>query len=83
METSKNPRYYFDLRKERKNAADKGESAYTPASGRAGHCRTWRGTRLHCRGRRAAILKKGRIALIDNAQVNAAQRARALGVAGR
>src|SRR5438270_3560210 len=30
METSKNPRYYFDLRKERKNAA-KGESAYTPA----------------------------------------------------
>ena len=30
MEKSKNPRYYFDLRKERKNAA-KGESAYTPA----------------------------------------------------
>jgi aspartate aminotransferase-like enzyme len=30
METSKQPRYYFDLRKERKNAA-KGESAYTPA----------------------------------------------------
>jgi aspartate aminotransferase-like enzyme len=29
-ETSKNPRYYFDLRKERKNA-QKGESAYTPA----------------------------------------------------
>jgi aspartate aminotransferase-like enzyme len=30
MEISLNPRYYFDLRKERKNAA-KGESAYTPA----------------------------------------------------
>jgi aspartate aminotransferase-like enzyme len=30
METSKNPRYYFDLRKERKSAAA-GESAYTPA----------------------------------------------------
>jgi aspartate aminotransferase-like enzyme len=30
METAKNPRYYFDLRKERKSAA-KGESAYTPA----------------------------------------------------
>ena len=30
METAKNPRYYFDLRKERKNAV-KGESAYTPA----------------------------------------------------
>ena len=31
METSKSPRYYFDLRKERKSAA-KGESAYTPAT---------------------------------------------------
>jgi aspartate aminotransferase-like enzyme len=31
METAKSPRYYFDLRKERKNAA-KGESAYTPAT---------------------------------------------------
>ena len=30
METRKNPRYYFDLRKERKSAAA-GESAYTPA----------------------------------------------------
>jgi aspartate aminotransferase-like enzyme len=29
MEATYNPRYYFDLRKERKNAA-KGESAYTP-----------------------------------------------------
>ena len=29
MEKAKSPRYYFDLRKERKNAA-KGESAYTP-----------------------------------------------------
>ncbi|MHB8301320.1 MAG: pyridoxal-phosphate-dependent aminotransferase family protein [Acidobacteriaceae bacterium] len=29
METTKNPRYYFDLRKERK-VASKGESAYTP-----------------------------------------------------
>src|SRR3989441_1596954 len=31
METAKNPRYYFDFRKERK-AATKGESAYTPAT---------------------------------------------------
>ncbi|HYE24687.1 MAG TPA: alanine--glyoxylate aminotransferase family protein [Clostridia bacterium] len=30
METSRQPRYYFDLRKERKNAAN-GESSYTPA----------------------------------------------------
>jgi aspartate aminotransferase-like enzyme len=31
MESTKNPRYYFDLLKERKSAA-KGESAYTPAT---------------------------------------------------
>jgi aspartate aminotransferase-like enzyme len=31
METTKSPRYYFDLRKERKAAA-KGESSYTPAT---------------------------------------------------
>jgi aspartate aminotransferase-like enzyme len=31
MESSRSPRYYFDLRKERKTAA-KGESAYTPAT---------------------------------------------------
>jgi len=30
METAKSPRFYFDLRKERKSAA-KGESSYTPA----------------------------------------------------
>ena len=50
METSKNPRYYFDLRKERKNAA-KGESAYTPAV--ALDRRPRRRARLHRRpGRR-------------------------------
>jgi aspartate aminotransferase-like enzyme len=31
METAKSPRYYFDFRRER-NAAAKGESAYTPAT---------------------------------------------------
>jgi aspartate aminotransferase-like enzyme len=31
MESTKNPRYYFDFRKERKSAA-KGETAYTPAT---------------------------------------------------
>jgi len=31
METTKNPRYYFDLRKERKSAA-KAETAYTPST---------------------------------------------------
>ena len=50
METSKNPRFYFDLRKERKNAV-KGESAYTPAVAAGGGSR--RGPGLHCRpGRR-------------------------------
>src|SRR5499427_3254311 len=31
MEAARNPRYYFDLRKERKNGA-KGESSYTPST---------------------------------------------------
>ena len=31
MEINKSPRYYFDLRKERKSAA-KGETAFTPAT---------------------------------------------------
>ena len=43
METSTQPRYYFDLRKERKSCA-KGESAYTPV-GRP-HRRHGRGPRL-------------------------------------
>ena len=52
METSKNPRYYFDLRKERKNAV-KGESAYTPAVALVAGL--GRGAGLHCRagGRRS------------------------------
>ena len=37
MDSSKNPRYYFDLRKERKNAV-KGESAYTPAVALVAFC---------------------------------------------
>ncbi len=52
MEISLNPRYYFDLRKERKNAA-KGESAYTPCGG--ADCGAGRGFRLYRRsgGRRS------------------------------
>jgi aspartate aminotransferase-like enzyme len=68
METSKNPRYYFDLRKERKNAA-KGESAYTPAVALIAGL----GAALdYIAGQAGGDLEKGRIALIDNAQVNAA-----------
>jgi aspartate aminotransferase-like enzyme len=68
METSKNPRYYFDLRKERKNAV-KGESAYTPAVALVAGL----GAALdYIAGQAGGDLEKGRIALIDNAQVNAA-----------
>jgi aspartate aminotransferase-like enzyme len=68
MEASKNPRYYFDLRKERKNAV-KGESSYTPAVALVAGL----GAALdYIAGQAGGDLEKGRIALIDNAQVNAA-----------
>ena len=68
MEKSTNPRYYFDLRKERKNAV-KGESAYTPAVALVAGL----GAALdYIAGQAGGDLEKGRIALIDNAQVNAA-----------
>jgi aspartate aminotransferase-like enzyme len=68
MEKSKNPRYYFDLRKERKNAV-KGESAYTPAVALVAAL----GAALdYIAGQAGGDLEKGRIALIDNAITNAA-----------
>ena len=68
METSKNPRYYFDLRKERKNAV-KGESAYTPAVALVAGL----GAALdYIAGQAGGDLERGRVALVDNAQVNAA-----------
>jgi aspartate aminotransferase-like enzyme len=68
METAKNPRYYFDLRKERKNAV-KGESAYTPAVALVAGL----GAALdYIAGQAGGDLEKGRIALVNNAQVNAA-----------
>jgi aspartate aminotransferase-like enzyme len=67
MESAKNPRYYFDLRKERKNAV-KGESAYTPAVALVAGL----GAALdYIAGQAGGDLEKGRNALIDNAQVNA------------
>jgi aspartate aminotransferase-like enzyme len=67
MEKSTNPRYYFDLRKERKNAV-KGESAYTPAVALVAAL----GAALdYIAGQAGGDLEKGRIALVDNAQVNA------------
>jgi len=68
METSKNPRFYFDLRKERKNQG-KGETAYTPAVALVAGL----GAALdYIAGQAGGDLEKGRIALIDNAKVNAA-----------
>jgi aspartate aminotransferase-like enzyme len=68
MEKAKSPRYYFDLRKERKNAV-KGESAYTPAVALVAGL----GAALdYIAGQAGGDLEKGRIALVDNAQVNAA-----------
>lgn len=68
MEKSTNPRFYFDLRKERKNAV-KGESAYTPAVALVAGL----GAALDFIASQAGgDLEKGRIALINNAEVNAA-----------
>jgi aspartate aminotransferase-like enzyme len=67
-EKSTNPRYYFDLRKERKNAA-KGESAYTPAVALIAAL----GAALdYIANQAGGDLEAGRKLLIDNAQLNAA-----------
>jgi aspartate aminotransferase-like enzyme len=67
MDSSKNPRYYFDLRKERKNQG-KGETAYTPAVSLVAGL----GAALDFIAEQGGgDLEKGRIALIDNAQTNA------------
>src|SRR5260370_17330394 len=68
METTKSPRYYFDLRKERK-AASKGESAFTPATSLiAGLGAAFDFIRTAGNGDLAA----GRDALIANAELAAA-----------
>jgi len=65
METTTSPRYYFDLRKERKSAA-KGESAYTPATSlfaALGAALTF------VRGMGSGNLVKGREDLVHNAEI--------------
>src|ERR1700675_5023250 len=65
MDTTTSPRYYFDLRKERKSAA-KGESAYTPATSLFAAL----GAALEfVRGMGDGDLSKGREALVDNAEL--------------
>ncbi len=74
MEATYNPRYYFDLRKERKNAA-KGESAYTPPVALIAAL----GASLNYIAGQAATAEKpegdlaeGRKKLVDNAETCAA-----------
>jgi aspartate aminotransferase-like enzyme len=68
MEATYNPRYYFDLRKERKNAA-KGESAYTPSVALIAAM----GAALdYIAGQADGNLVEGRIKLVDNAGICAA-----------
>lgn len=68
MEASYNPRYYFDLRKERKNAKN-GESAYTPAVALIAAL----GAALdYIAGQADGNLVEGRKKLIENAETIAA-----------
>jgi aspartate aminotransferase-like enzyme len=65
METATSPRFYFDLRKERKSAA-KGETAYTPATSLFAAL----GAALEfIRGMGAGDLAKGREELVNNAEL--------------
>ena len=65
METTKSPRYYFDLRKERKSAA-KGESAFTPATSLIAAL----GAALeYVRQMGDGDLAAGRVALVDGAEL--------------
>jgi aspartate aminotransferase-like enzyme len=65
METTKSPRFYFDLRKERKAAA-KGEAANTPATSLFAAL----GAALEfIRGMGNGDLAKGREVLVDNAEL--------------
>ncbi len=68
MESTYNPRYYFDLRKERKNAKN-GESAYTPAVALIAAL----GAALdYIAGQAGGDLVAGRKALVENAETIAA-----------
>jgi aspartate aminotransferase-like enzyme len=65
METTNSPRYYFDLRKERKSAA-KGESAFTPATSLFAAM----GAALEfIRAMGKGNLSKGREELVNNAEL--------------
>ena len=70
MEATYNPRYYFDLRKERKNAKN-GESAYTPAVAliaALGAALDWIAAQASTPENPAGNLAEGRKRLVDNAE---------------
>ncbi len=68
MESTKSPRYYFDLRKERKAAA-KGESAFTPATSLIAALAA---ALDYVRQMGDGDLAAGRVALVDGAELCAA-----------
>lgn len=79
MESAKNPRYYFDLRKERKNGA-KGESSYTPSTALVAALAA---ALDYIREQGSGDLAAGRKLLVDNAETAAAMTraaAKALGL---
>ena len=70
MEATYNPRYYFDLRKERKNAKN-GESAYTPAVAliaALGAALDWIAAQAATADNPAGNLAEGRKKLVNNAE---------------
>jgi aspartate aminotransferase-like enzyme len=74
MEATYNPRYYFDLRKERKNAR-LGESAYTPAVAliaALGAAFDWIAAQAATAENPAGSLVEGRKLLVENAETIAA-----------
>ena len=84
METTYNPRYYFDLRKERKNAKA-GESAYTPAVAliaALGAALDWIAAQAGTAENPAGDLVEGRKRLVENAETIAAMTRAAVGAMG-
>ena len=78
MGNALNPRYYFDLRKERKNAA-KGESSYTPAISLIAGLST---ALDYIASQADGDLAAGRAKLVDNAETHCRDDARGRGGAG-
>ena len=84
MEATYNPRYYFDLRKERKNARA-GESAYTPAVAliaALGAALDWIAAQAGTVENPAGSIAEGRKKLVDNAETIAAMTRAALTALG-